>query len=185
MLTLERFVVAAGMVAIVSPSGPCSGWEARGVALHCLLECFPHPNSPDYVPTDDKEIFREVVHHANDGLLHFANALSGVNNGGAADSDLVLSAVLRVCGNLRRYELLPEYGAVVGFPPPQFMDAVRRYMLLWEGQETDRLSRRPLFDQLRYRAMQEQVDAYRRGDRQQVSASVKSVCCVGLTSLPY
>ncbi|TFK88247.1 hypothetical protein K466DRAFT_564887 [Polyporus arcularius HHB13444] len=157
--------IATGMAVIASPSSPL-GWEARGVALHCLLECLPHPNSPEYNPADDGVTFRAIAHHANNALLHFADALRKVNSGLEDDSELVLSAAARVCGNLRRFESLPEYGEAAGFPPPQFMEAMHDYLALWESREPDRLSKRPLFHQLRFRAMQKQVDAYRRGDRQ-------------------
>ncbi len=155
------------MAVIASPSSPL-GWEARGVALHCLLQCLPHPNSPKYNSADDGVTFRAIAHHANNALLHFADALRKVNSGLEDDSELVLSAAARVCGNLRRFESLPEYGEAAGFPPPQFMEAMHDYLALWESREPDRLSTRPLFHQLRFRAMQKQVDAYRRGDRQRV-----------------
>ncbi len=157
------------MADVASWSGPCSGWEARGYALRCLLGCIPRPDAQHF----DAETFWEIIPHANKALLYFADALFKLmNNGEEADSDPVLLAVLGVCSELWRFEIVPEYGKVAGFPPSQFVEAVHNYLCFRENEGLEGTLERLWSEPALFWKVREQVDAYRcGGDRQQVRTS--------------
>ncbi|RDX48802.1 hypothetical protein OH76DRAFT_1404351 [Lentinus brumalis] len=155
-----RISIAVGMAEFASPSGPCSGWEVRSDTLDCLLGCIPHPDSPEY----DEGTFQDIVRLANRALLHLADALFKFNKRGAIEDDLVLSTVWTVCRGLHRFEMMPQYGKVAGFPPPHFMEAVHDYLGLWESQDLD-LTNFWLWIPLQ--EVRKQVDAYRCGEDRQ------------------